>query len=788
MTGAYSGSRLHARPSLQGGATHAAGASAHGTAGSKRPDCTPSPCLLPISPGSPLVRDDNPSQALLLWLLRYPLLRAEDLAVVTGYSRPRTYAQLVQLEAAEMVEAVRVPALGRPSAHLYHVSAVGMQELAHAYGDTIWRAARAWGADEAGLQRLLPRAPALVAVQTVVLSLIGGIGSASSVRAECPAPQQVGAQTEWAWERDYPFALTGQRGQRDPDTRPRGRSVRLDAYVRLRVRPSTDTTASTSPMSAAGRTENTTWYGLFVLYDEAFLDPGRPQATLRALLRTRQALEADGGTMPALLLLVPDAHRAQRWQALNVRMAVERWLARPLDGGILLAPPPWQNGDRASQQMRSGNEHSRSGLDAPNLWRANWLSLRDSGSCRLAALLTPARESTLPPLSTVSPVATSDDRHLARPSRAAKVIGHFNDRADRWAEPAPWRGALGESPTAGNRGGSDDGPGPCPGREHLALLALRLDARHASALALLAAHPLLGGEELAAVMAITSASAEVYLRHLRRLGLVMPATILRLPDRPAVPPDLRPLQGRYALSPLGIHLLAARCGRSCRGTPRAEGRASPWGDTHSAAYAREVVALMRVPAHTAGVYRFVASLHCAASAARAGGQAQRVVWWETGQACARQYRDVDGWHALRPDAAGEYVAGTRRLRFWLEWDRGTMGCRDLATKFAAYAHYVRSREWRADGNLPLPLLLIVTADAVGETRVTQALDESVPRSTSLAIRIAGASAVREHGPLAAIWRAWPLSAVPGAFSNRVPLGAPRSIPLLAEGIGAVTAP
>ena len=39
------------------------------------------------------------------------------------------------------------------------------------------------------------------------------------------------------------------------------------------------------------------------------------------------------------------------------------------------------------------------------------------------------------------------------------------------------------------------------------------------------------------------------------------------------------------------------------------------------------------------------------------------------------------------------VWGHQQVRFWLEWDRGTMNVRDLAVKFTSYASYIASREW-----------------------------------------------------------------------------------------------
>ena len=58
-------------------------------------------------------------------------------------------------------------------------------------------------------------------------------------------------------------------------------------------------------------------------------------------------------------------------------------------------------------------------------------------------------------------------------------------------------------------------------------------------------------------------------------------------------------------------------------------------------------------------------------------------WWETGATCERRYRVGEQWYNLRPDALAEYSIGQRRLRFWLEWDRGTMDVRDLSIKFAS---------------------------------------------------------------------------------------------------------
>jgi hypothetical protein len=38
------------------------------------------------------------------------------------------------------------------------------------------------------------------------------------------------------------------------------------------------------------------------------------------------------------------------------------------------------------------------------------------------------------------------------------------------------------------------------------------------------------------------------------------------------------------------------------------------------------------------------------------------------------------------EALADYRVELQQMRFWLEWDRGTMNARDLALKFTSYAH------------------------------------------------------------------------------------------------------
>src|SRR2546429_4060327 len=91
-------------------------------------------------------------------------------------------------------------------------------------------------------------------------------------------------------------------------------------------------------------------------------------------------------------------------------------------------------------------------------------------------------------------------------------------------------------------------------------------------------------------------------------------------------------------------------------------------------------------------------------------------WWETVAMCERRYRVGEQWYNFRPDALAQFRMGSQNMRFWLEWDRGTMNVRDLSIKFSAYGHFVTSREWvREDARVPR--LFCIAPDIAQEKRV-----------------------------------------------------------------------
>ncbi len=151
--------------------------------------------------------------------------------------------------------------------------------------------------------------------------------------------------------------------------------------------------------------------------------------------------------------------------------------------------------------------------------------------------------------------------------------------------------------------------------------------------------------------------------------------------------------------------------------------------------------------HTAGIYRFFA---CLAQAAREQPDQSRC-WWETGATFERHYRVGEQRYNLRPDALAEYRVGQRPLRFWLEWDCGTMNVRDLAMKFTAYARYLASQEWARERSL-LPQLVCIAPDIAQERRMHRVAQARLMHTPGVVVVWTTTEVLlNEHGPLASIW-------------------------------------
>ncbi|MGH2505595.1 MAG: replication-relaxation family protein, partial [Ktedonobacterales bacterium] len=383
---------------------------------------------------------------------------------------------------------------------------------------------------------------------------------------------------------------------------------------------------------------------------------------LRLFLRTRDTYERRGrlNSFPALLVLAPDTRRAHLWQAQTLRLATERWLTHPLFGGALAL----EETGRSAAGIGSEEEHPAipfppTSLDTVNPWQAGWYSFAQPQFQPLMGLLR-ADVGAGHGIQREDVAASESKPHIPRvlPARASS----YHERV------------------------------------RLARLTLRLDACSLRLLALLYLHPLLSTQQLAVVLGVQPASMERMLRQVRRLDLVQTSMWSGVQQ--------------VALSDCGVLLLAG-CAH-LPGTTRVPAQAGSQPPRVLRRYQREARSLARTPEHTEGVYSFFNALLQTCAVERTRGHDAALLWWETGSACARAFRDSGGWHTIRPDGAGEWRIDGQRFRFWLEWDRGTMGPRDLTAKFAAYTRYLQLGEWRVDGNDPLPALLIVTSDVPQE--------------------------------------------------------------------------
>jgi DNA-binding MarR family transcriptional regulator len=722
-----------------------------------------------LSPEDLGVSLGSTSGDLLQWLLRYPYQRLDDLALVKAVDRSSISRQVAKLEQLGLVEWVHPPSLGSDICTLYYLTAAGIATVAALEQAEPAALARAWGADERSLLRLLPRLPALVYLQNVINGLIARAPVAL-------APPGSGLEVNWQWHRDYAHRFSYH--QRD------FRCV-ADAVVVFHLHPMAD-------VWARGESR---WFCAFIVLDTGLTgnhDERLIASHLAHFLRYRESEErtAQHRYFPPLLVLVQAARQRDMWLRAASSAAAELRLS-PLVGALA---------------------YVRREAEIPSSWPLNWQTLAGGASCRLEHLLAPMPGEALP-VGALKDESSQLACRSATPEkrRGAIVAGRFTERAQAIGQSEP--GAKAEE------------------RVVLALLGLRLERRHLDVLQAMYTWPGLSIGELAALLDLRKESAERYLYELRHTFCLQEVdtrfgTRMYLSSR-----GLRLVALHLGVSVLHIAAPLTKydfphCGQRVRllrdlHTPNFLAEAGATGvivstnagitvqmdrmltetqedlncitwrvrekEVLSEAFKdtcellvpqageegseesgelvqRSVRVLLRrlvdEPAavfHTAGIYTFFARLHVAARAA-----GHEVRWWETGSRCERRYRDHDSWHNLRPDAAMEYMAGGKLLRAWLEWDAGTMRRKALEEKLDAYATYIRTREWNREGLRVLPVLLIVAPNREQESRVADTA-RSCLADSGLVVCVTTASRIVDVGVLAPIWaRVVPETGAPSA--------------------------
>ena len=612
-------------------------------------------------------------------VLRYPFLRAEDIAVARQIHIATVYRHLTLLHASGLIERVIPGVLGTGACSLYSLSNLGLHVLAAYEHEDAEALARFWQTDERDLLRLLPRLAHFVSLHHCINALVTHAPEALAERGRKPV-------CRWHWLRDYRSRFT---------FREQTLSCTADALLVLKVRPN----------SEDGPDTNTNWYSMLLLLDTSLNEHSLMSEHLKRVVYYRECplRRKFYHAFPLVLVLVTNPHRREHWQ----RVAQEATMMHgtvfaPLQGAIACLP-------------------DASGLTHSNVWRLPWRTLSGNAPCHLQKLLAPMPLEAIPPgpldedltrdeetmapryLAGV-PLVTSGGRRFKR-----LIRGEFAARAEQ-----VWRGASADLEEC----------------EFVALLGLRMSRRHLDLLTYCLDHPLLSAQDLAMLLTLEEGTIVRYLRELRTMGcLEREETVVG---------------ERWHLSERGLRLVAAahhvRISRLATATTPVKPRTEP-----------SLVQLGLEEAHghiqhTAGIYGFFASLAQAANTR----PDHRLLWWETGSICERRYRHHDAWYNLRPDGAGEYQAGTQRVRFWLEWDRGTMVLRDLASKFTTYARYVAYRSWVKE-HAVLPLLLTVAADVGQERRIRRVAQQQLAHTPGLVMQMTTASLLATQGPLAPIW-------------------------------------
>ncbi len=494
----------------------------------------------------------------------------------------------------------------------------------------------------------------------------------------------------WHWLRDYRYRFS---------FREQDMSCTADALLVLRVRP----------LPEGSLPQETLWYSMLLFLDPNINERSLMKERLRRLLYYRECPERRRiyHHFPLVLILVTNPHRREHWQrAAADALKMQGSLFAPLEGVIARLP----------------DEH---GTAPTNLWRLPWSTLSGNAPCHVQELLAPMPLEAIPSGPLDEDIASGEGAdstgetprvHIeeARVPRFTQVIrGDFAARAELVARD--------------RTSGLDE----C---ETMALLGLSLSRRLLNLLTCCLDHPLLTMGEMAALFTVAYGSIERYVRELRHIGCIEREETIA--------------GERWRLTERGLRLVAAVHHMS---VSRIATTSVPVTQTQEAVPTLVQLGLDEVRGHiehTAGIYGFFAALALAAQERREQGH--WLLWWETGSLCERRYRDHDHWYNLRPDGAGEYQAGAQRVRFWLEWDRGTMVLRDLATKFYTYARYVAYRTWVKE-HAVLPLLLTVAADLGQERRIRRVAQQQLAQTPGLFMRMTTASLLAGYGPLAPIW-------------------------------------
>lgn len=340
-------------------------------------------------------------------------------------------------------------------------------------------------------------------------------------------------------------------------------------------------------------------------------------------------------------------------------------------------------------------------------WRLPWRRLGSDTSCHLQELLLPTSVAAFPNLRMFQFSEPDFSRRLAQQEAHPVLPAVVFPSSYRLKDADARNSADGESLA-------------------FCLASTPLRQRHWEILLLCFAHPLLARIDLEGLLGMKPKPLQALLGELEQMEYLHAC--------------VTSVGVRWHLAESGLRLLA--CMGICR-----ERRLVRSVETGQPLQQRGVAGLLHQVQHTAGVYGFLATV----ARALAPLPDTSLLWWETGGRCERTFVWRDQWYRFKPDAQAAVRQGKHTWRFWLEWDRGTMGVRDLESKCATYAAYLTSREWTDHVLLP-PILVCVVKDVSQEQRFVKTAQALLAHLSSLKLYLTTAGLLATQGVLAPIWR------------------------------------
>jgi DNA-binding MarR family transcriptional regulator len=284
------------------------------------------------------------------WLLRHPLQRDTDLALALQIHPTTIYRHLLRLEQTGGVEWI-TPSGKTARQRWYYLTHGGVLAVAAKLGASPGALAQAFGADEAGLLRLIMRLPVVGLLQQIINGLVAHAPSTLAY------PNGERARLTWHWQRDWRHVFVS-----------KGHTLhcRADAVLVFQRAPKLgDGSGDYFPLLflADG--------GLTGLNDHRIIEQ-----RLERLLRYRESAErtAHFQTMPPVAILVAHPHQQERWQRAMQEISSTLRLD-PLSGAVGYLP---------------------AGPRLDSAWVLPWKRLESDAPCRLQDLLFPTDLAALP--------------------------------------------------------------------------------------------------------------------------------------------------------------------------------------------------------------------------------------------------------------------------------------------------------------------------------------------------------------------------------------------------------